>query len=125
MTPRQSRAEARFIDVSGSPPSRGCRPGKAALKRGPGRHLPRLAWRIRRFFFATWRSLRTFFLSLYGFSPSLNTKRTGVPTSLKRLRKKFTRQRRKVSERVFRRVPWKMNGGGIISAERHVGKRWV
>src|SRR5690606_13669417 len=51
------------------------------------RHLLRLARRISRCFFATWRSVRTFFLSLYGLSPSLKTKRTGVPTSLKRLRK--------------------------------------
>ena len=56
-----------------------------------GLHLPRLACRIRRFLFATWRSDSTFFLSLYGFSPSLNTNRTGVPTRLKRLRKKFSR----------------------------------
>ena len=51
----------------------------------------RLAWRIRRRFLATCFSVSTFFLPSYGFAPSLNTKRTGVPTSLKRLRKKFSR----------------------------------
>src|SRR5690606_13356001 len=55
-----------------------------------GRYL-RLTWLRRRFLRATWRSVRTFLRSLYGFSPSLNTNRTGVPTSLKRLRKKFSR----------------------------------
>ena len=54
-------------------------------------YLARLTRRISRCFFATWRSVRTFFLSLYGFSPSRKMKRIGVPTSLKRLRKKFSR----------------------------------
>src|SRR5690606_30344245 len=58
-----------------------CKQAEGHPARHAHRHLLRLARRISRCFFATWRSVRTFFLSLYGLSPSLNTKRTGVPTS--------------------------------------------
>lgn len=62
-----------------------------ALFHVPARYLFFFTCRINRRRLAIWPSVRTFFLSLYGFSPSLKTKRTGVPTNLKRLRKKFSR----------------------------------
>src|SRR5690606_40463407 len=60
--------------------------------RGGGRaaHL-RLTWRSSRRLRWTWRSVSSFFLPSYGLVPSRNSIRTGVPTSLKRLRKKFSR----------------------------------
>src|SRR5690606_30658238 len=75
----------------GTAQARGAASGEQSKRGCRGSHLPRLECRIRRFFFFTWRSLSTFLRSLYGLSPSLKTKRTGVPTSLKRLRKKFSR----------------------------------
>ena len=74
-------------------PEAGRTPAGEDAEREIGRlqHQSRLTWRSSRRFFATWRSLSTFFLPSYGLAPSLNTKRIGVPTSLKRLRKKFSR----------------------------------
>ena len=57
---------------------------------GEDDHL-RLTCRMRRRFFCTCLSVSTFFLPSKGFSPSLKTNWIGVPTSLKRLRKKFSR----------------------------------
>gem|GEM_PF-4568427 len=53
-------------------------------------YLP-LTCLIRRRLRLIWRSVRTFFLPSYGFTPSRKMNCTGVPTSLKRLRKKFSR----------------------------------
>src|SRR5690606_27666260 len=94
------------------------RPGTLPGQRFGGGDLARhgyfrLTCRNRRRRRATWRSESTFLRSLYGFSPSLNTKRTGVPRSLKRLRKKFCRYRRELYRDVPRRLPWTTKVGGF------------
>ncbi len=58
---------------------------------GSSLHHRPLTCLIRRRLRLTWRSVRTFFLPSYGFTPSRKMNCTGVPTSLKRLRKKFSR----------------------------------
>ncbi len=63
--------------------------GIGGHQRGRG-HLP-LTCRSRRRLRAICRSVNSFFLPSYGLAPSRKMKRTGVPTSLKRLRKKFSR----------------------------------